>query len=60
MAAFSATLSLPAGQAAATNYQCRSGSVYTPASNGQVTVTSEGDYTDLVKQGWAVVSVTRG
>jgi hypothetical protein len=57
--AFTATLSPPSGQAAVTTVQARSGAVYTPAANGNVVVANEGDYTDLVKQGWAVVTVTR-
>jgi hypothetical protein len=58
MATFTATLSPPTGQTPTTNYKCRSGAVYVP-SGGNVTVNNEKDFSDFVKMGWVVVTLTR-
>jgi hypothetical protein len=59
MATFSAVLAPPSGATASTSYQGRSGTTYTPAANGQLTITDERDYLSLVGEGWSVVSITR-
>jgi hypothetical protein len=59
MATFSATMTPPSGVTVATVYQAKSGKVYTPSS-GTVVVSDEGDARDLICQGWATTSITRG
>jgi hypothetical protein len=66
-ATFGASLLPPGGTPLATIYQGQSGTVYTPwvSVNDNVTtsglyVTDERDFEALVRQGWSVISVTRG